>query len=961
MTTVSKQECVSCEAESYTRNNYFTGKLMVERDFTDEQRYFMEKMRLHHQRLHGTGVVCGLQIEQHTSPDCTARYVILQPGSAVDCCGKDILVAEQDVIDLWAFPQMQELIENTPLASGDPDDPSPIPRTLQLCIRYKECPTEEIPVLYDECGCDDTQCAPNRILETYEIDLLVDPEIDPAVPNQPALDWSSTINMAHAKSVLLHEATNRLYVLTADDNAGILHQISTDNFAVEASIALNRSGLAMAISPAGTELYVIVADAGGIAAGDAELQVFDVTGTNLSGVPPQTAVIAGTVNSQASMEVGADGRLVALFHTGALLRSWAPGLADLNPDKSRDDLAVNLAGLRLSNDEVHLYSAEPGSSNIHQFEITAADFAPDTFSGADPATAATDEVNAVVPVVDSGPEHLVVLDAANNELRLINRTGPSFVGKVDLVETPVDIAVSIGGHWAYALVSNGTDEFVRSVNLHSLRQGNAVVAGTPIPVGDAAQQIHISSAADTLFVPYTGDIIVDDSGGVAVLQIDEANCKDLLWPEDCPGCDTPDCLTLATIENYLPGFDVLDMPDIPPDATADITARKARINNDLGRQRLPSTQAIAEALACVLENCCCGSGGGEQGPAGPAGANGADGADGDDGQDGLGIDDVEVEIIPCGDEPSAELDEVTRVVTLKIPTNCNPDLTHICNINWRHGHDYPIKELFEVPDGQDHGLFDESFFLLDVRFDKFVVAKDLHSESVRVVLKLRSGAFSTLVEPDLIIEPGIFDSEVCSLKDFVPAPNEEFVNGFHLRMPREVLSLKQPLVVRVSILGDFIRDRKGLAVDADHLPNWLNNTVGVTPAEHTGDHIPGGRFESWFRILDRGEEELRGPSFDKLLTADTTNETLTVLRSSPIALRIAEIAEEIEVVDRVDVNVATRDELEGVRGIGPDLAEAIISARAGGPVTETRLLAIPGIGKKSFEKLRKHIIFSGEE
>ncbi len=50
--------CGNCEVEAYTRNNYFTGKLMVERDFTDEQRYFREKLRVHHQRLHGTGVVC---------------------------------------------------------------------------------------------------------------------------------------------------------------------------------------------------------------------------------------------------------------------------------------------------------------------------------------------------------------------------------------------------------------------------------------------------------------------------------------------------------------------------------------------------------------------------------------------------------------------------------------------------------------------------------------------------------------------------------------------------------------------------------------------------------------------------------------------------------------------------------------------------------------------------------------
>src|SRR6185369_12753270 len=39
------------------------------------------------------------------------------------------------------------------------------------------CPTEDVPVLYDECGCDDTKCAPNRILESFRFDVLVDPPL----------------------------------------------------------------------------------------------------------------------------------------------------------------------------------------------------------------------------------------------------------------------------------------------------------------------------------------------------------------------------------------------------------------------------------------------------------------------------------------------------------------------------------------------------------------------------------------------------------------------------------------------------------------------------------------------------------------------------------------------------------------------------------------------------------------
>ncbi len=38
---------------------------MLARDFVDEQRYVIEKLRHHNQKLHGAGVVCGLKVVQH--------------------------------------------------------------------------------------------------------------------------------------------------------------------------------------------------------------------------------------------------------------------------------------------------------------------------------------------------------------------------------------------------------------------------------------------------------------------------------------------------------------------------------------------------------------------------------------------------------------------------------------------------------------------------------------------------------------------------------------------------------------------------------------------------------------------------------------------------------------------------------------------------------------------------------
>jgi hypothetical protein len=139
----SPAHCPECGPRLPLRNHWFWGKAVVPRDLTDEQFFFLDKIRLHHQRLHGTGIVCGLELVQHPNPACRDRLVILKPGSAVDCCGHDILVLEEDVIDLEAFEAVGKL-------TAEPDGN---PHSLRFCIRYRECPTEEVPVLYDECAC----------------------------------------------------------------------------------------------------------------------------------------------------------------------------------------------------------------------------------------------------------------------------------------------------------------------------------------------------------------------------------------------------------------------------------------------------------------------------------------------------------------------------------------------------------------------------------------------------------------------------------------------------------------------------------------------------------------------------------------------------------------------------------------------------------------------------------------
>ncbi len=103
-------ECLPCDLGVFCRNHYFTGKLLTERDLSAEQRYFIDKLRLHHLALHGWGVVCGLRVKPH--PHCPDRRLVIEPGLAIDGCGREILVPEEVEIELPEKPEPPPELED---------------------------------------------------------------------------------------------------------------------------------------------------------------------------------------------------------------------------------------------------------------------------------------------------------------------------------------------------------------------------------------------------------------------------------------------------------------------------------------------------------------------------------------------------------------------------------------------------------------------------------------------------------------------------------------------------------------------------------------------------------------------------------------------------------------------------------------------------------------------------------
>lgn len=201
--TVSKEKtCLSCDIPAFCRNNYYRGKLLTERDFADEQRYGIDKSRLHTLALHGWGVVCGLTLKPHRY--CPERLLVVEEGFGIDDCGREIRLLKDDYVPLpepattpaqgmprgdspsgqtdshdhnptenpvgtYTEDRGYDDDEEVPLPYNPCDD-TPVPKDLYICIRYAECETEFAPAPFDDCSCTTSSQKPNRICEGYKLE-----------------------------------------------------------------------------------------------------------------------------------------------------------------------------------------------------------------------------------------------------------------------------------------------------------------------------------------------------------------------------------------------------------------------------------------------------------------------------------------------------------------------------------------------------------------------------------------------------------------------------------------------------------------------------------------------------------------------------------------------------------------------------------------------------------------------
>lgn len=177
---IKTEPCASgCSTIAVERNRYYTGRYMAARDFSDEQAYYTDHRHLHNRLLHGWGVVCGLEVDPHTAPECAKGWVVIRAGMALDCCGREIIV-ERDI-----YYELKHLKTDHPAPPAEtaPDALPPAPvesaalaaptysehRRFLLGLEYHEELCEYAPALYSENACDPRRTEANRVREGWRL------------------------------------------------------------------------------------------------------------------------------------------------------------------------------------------------------------------------------------------------------------------------------------------------------------------------------------------------------------------------------------------------------------------------------------------------------------------------------------------------------------------------------------------------------------------------------------------------------------------------------------------------------------------------------------------------------------------------------------------------------------------------------------------------------------------------
>jgi len=168
---------VPVDLKTPVRNHYFYGKLLDVFHLELEQEYFNSKRWLHNRLITGPGVVCGLKVELTNDQ----KSVVVEPGFAIDRCGREIIVASRSKPYLLPeFPPYEPSKSKRDYGAAEQRRPKgqdesehryycEIPFA-HVVLCYHECETDPTPAMAGDCETV-ALCASGSVREQYSIEV----------------------------------------------------------------------------------------------------------------------------------------------------------------------------------------------------------------------------------------------------------------------------------------------------------------------------------------------------------------------------------------------------------------------------------------------------------------------------------------------------------------------------------------------------------------------------------------------------------------------------------------------------------------------------------------------------------------------------------------------------------------------------------------------------------------------
>ncbi len=833
--------CPECDILQMARNNYFTGKLLVERDFTDEQRYNMGKVRRHNQRLHGWGVACGLKVKQHPNPACQTQYVVVKPGTAIDCCGREILVEHEGYFDFES-----SFLASWQKQKGPNSQPDANAHVIEICVSYRECPSENVPAVFDDCSAGGGSCQPNRIVEGHCFEVMIDPKNSTKDPDAVALKWEFTEFIANVVCTAEDDSNSRLYVLTSTVSASnvpsaALYVIDTTNYSLVASTNFaKQTGLDVVVDSSSQFVYVALQPQ---KAGSApQINIYAALGDFSAAARPAVSVgSAPDATLQITPVPGAEGSLVTWGKTAGLV--FLSGLNTASPSQVPYSAISNPVSVVLSSITAYGYVASSSSNTITVVQVAKTGIESTTStialaSGASPVSLALQPAKAgeTLAALDTSAKTLyfaTIPTAGPSQAKVLTQTVTTFT------YAPLQVLLSPDSHWAYVLEQDAGSTpkaYVQAVDVDAVAAGKTSVLGSAVDVGITAASEFLSQDGSHLYISFT-DTSKANLGGVAVVDITETDCSDVFnrLVDGCPDCSDGNCIVLATIAGYT--YDSTSVTD-------------AIIDNLSNRRLLPSTDLIAEAVQCLIDQ-------GTTSGTGTKGSTGAQGTPGGGLEKGLvainalswahaTLNSTQIATPPSlgldltayGANPSSNNNLAAIVIGFSGDVQIPPQ----ANIGDVLQSAYSYLNVFEVYFDPNQGT-DLGNLVTTEHISGFYQPQQVIGAVIGVQWTPDSG------NPNLIASASV-------------APSATTANGLGFIFDQTNLNTAifanqgAPLIVRVRLKGDFVLDTNtpdARAISAQFVRAGASSPTTSFPTgerpQGSGYFLEGGTFESWFGLL----------------------------------------------------------------------------------------------------------------